>query len=129
MTTKQPKKTTRQLELENRQLDAKNKALLIERRFWVDQGAMLQNQLQTWQKMYADMFDQLGRGVVTDESVAENLALAAEELRQPIAAVAAVEAAFSMLKADTQGQYTAVGRHKRGTESLLDFEDGYDDTP
>ena len=45
------------------------------------------------------------------------------------AAVAAVEAAFSMLKADTQGQYTAVGRHKRGAESLLDFEDGYDDTP
>lgn len=109
-------------------LHAKNKALLIERNFWVQQGRELQNQLQTWQTMYANMFDQLGRGVVTEESVAENLALAAEELRQPISVVEAVNAAFAMLKDDTQGQYTSIGKRKAERESLLNWDDD-DDTP
>lgn len=114
--------------LECVKLAAKNKALLIERNFWVQQGRELQNQLQTWQTMYANMFDQLGRGVVTEESVAENLALAAEELRQPISVVEAVNAAFAMLKDDTQGQYTSIGKRKAERESLLNWDDD-DDTP
>lgn len=110
-------------------LDAKNKALLIERSFWVQQGRELQNQLQTWQSMYADMFDQLGRGVVTETTIADNLAMATEELRQPIAAIEAVNAAFALLKENTQGAYTSVTGRKTATESLLDWGDDNDDTP
>lgn len=91
-------------------LDAKVRALTIERDFWVDQGRELQNQLQTWQRMYAGLYDQLGRGVVTDQSLAENLALASEELRQPIASVEAIRAMTAMLKDDTQGAYTRLDR-------------------
>lgn len=79
--------TISELGYENAQLkkkiaisEAKQQALLIERDFWVEQGRNLQNALQTSQRMYADLYDQLGRGVVTDESIAENLALASQEL-------------------------------------------------
>lgn len=86
---------------------AREQALIIERNFWVEQGRALQNQLQNCQRMHADMFDQLGRGVVTEESIQDNLALASEELRQPIATVEAVNALVAGLKETTQGRYTA----------------------
>lgn len=91
---------------ENAALKAKQQALLIERDFWVEQGRNLQNNLQTWQKMYSGMYDQLGRGVVTDQSIAENLALAAEHLQQPLASVEAIRALTASMDTATQGGYT-----------------------
>lgn len=90
-------------------LEAKIEAMKIERNFWVEQGKMLQNQLQTWQKMYADLYDQLGRGVVTDSTLKENLAMASDALREPLTSVAAIEALVSSQKPDTQGSYTNKG--------------------
>lgn len=86
--------------------EAKQKALLVERDFWVEQGRSLQNQLQTSQRMYADLFDQLGRGVVTEDSLAENLALASQELRQPLTTVEAIRALTSSMEEASQGAYT-----------------------
>lgn len=71
---------------------AKQAALLVERDFWVEQGRTLQNTLSNYQRMYAGLYDQLGRGVVTDVSLKENLALAAEQLRQPLTTVEAIRA-------------------------------------
>lgn len=96
------------LKTEIARLTARNEALLIEREFWVEQGRSLQNQLQTWQRMYSGLFDQLGRGVVTDQDIKDNLALAAVELRQPVAAVEAVRAMTAMIAGGTQGSYTGV---------------------
>ena len=87
-------------------LHAKNQALLIERDFWVEQGRRLQNALQSTQAMYADLFDQLGRGVVTEQSLKDNLALASAELRTPIASVEATRAMVAMVDPRTQGAYT-----------------------
>lgn len=84
----------------------KQKALLIERDFFVEQGRSLQNQLQNTNRMYADLFDQLGRGTVTEESLANNLALASEELRQPVATVEAVRALTASMDKATQGEYS-----------------------
>lgn len=105
--------TISELGYENAQLkkklaisDAKQKALLIERDFWVEQGRSLQNQLQTSQRMYADLFDQLGRGVVTEDSLAKNLALASQELRQPLTTVEAIRALTSSMEEASQGAYT-----------------------
>lgn len=86
--------------------EAKQKAILVERDFWVEQGRSLQNQLQTSQRMYADLFDQLGRGVVTEDSLAENLALASQELRQPLTTVEAIRALTSSMEEASQGAYT-----------------------
>lgn len=105
--------TISELGYENAQLkkklaisEAKQKAILVERDFWVEQGRSLQNQLQTSQRMYADLFDQLGRGVVTEDSLAENLALASQELRQPLTTVEAIRALTSSMEASSQGIYT-----------------------
>lgn len=105
--------TISELGYENAQLkkklaisEAKQKAVLIERDFWVEQGRSLQNQLQTSQRMYADLFDQLGRGVVTEDSLAENLALASQELRQPLTTVEAIRALTSSMEEASQGAYT-----------------------
>lgn len=105
--------TISELGYENAQLkkklaisEAKQKAVLIERDFWVEQGRSLQNQLQTSQRMYADLFDQLGRGVVTEDSLAENLALASQELRQPLTTVEAIRALTSSMEEVSQGAYT-----------------------
>lgn len=86
--------------------EAKQKAILVERDFWVEQGRSLQNALQTSQRMYADLFDQLGRGVVTEDSVADNLALASEHLCQPLTTVEAIRALTSSMKETSQGAYT-----------------------
>ena len=86
--------------------EAKQKAILVERDFWVEQGRSLQNALQTSQRMYADLFDQLGRGVVTEESVANNLALASEELRQPLTSVEAIRGLTASMDKSTQGEYS-----------------------
>lgn len=105
--------TLSELGYENAQLkkklaisEAKQKAVLVERDFWVEQGRSLQNQLQTSQRMYADLFDQLGRGVVTNDSLAENLALASQELRQPLTTVEAIRALTSSMEEASQGAYT-----------------------
>lgn len=105
--------TISELGYENAQLkkklaisEAKQKAILVERDFWVEQGRSLQNQLQTSQRMYADLFDQLGRGVVTEDSLAENLALASQELRQPLTTVEAIRALTSSMEEASQGAYT-----------------------
>lgn len=105
--------TISELGYENAQLkkklaisEAKQKAVLVERDFWVEQGRSLQNQLQTSQRMYADLFDQLGRGVVTEDSLAENLALASQELRQPLTTVEAIRALTSSMEEASQGVYT-----------------------
>lgn len=105
--------TISELGYENAQLkkklaisEAKQKAILVERDFWVEQGRSLQNQLHTSQRMYADLFDQLGRGVVTDDSLAENLALASQELRQPLTTVEAIRALTSSMEEASQGVYT-----------------------
>ncbi len=105
--------TISELGYENAQLkkklaisEAKQKAILVERDFWVEQGRSLQNQLQTSQRMYADLFDQLGRGVVTKDSLAENLALASQELRQPLTTVEAIRALTSSMEEASQGAYT-----------------------
>lgn len=105
--------TISELGYENAQLkkklaisEAKQKALLVERDFWVEQGRSLQNQLQTSQRMYADLFDQLGRGVVTEDSLAKNLALASQELRQPLTTVEAIRALTSSMEEASQGAYT-----------------------
>ena len=105
--------TISELGYENAQLknklaisEAKQKAVLVERDFWVEQGRSLQNQLQTSQRIYADLFDQLGRGVVTEDSLAENLALASQELRQPLTTVEAIRALTSSMEEASQGAYT-----------------------
>ncbi|MGQ2385537.1 hypothetical protein [Acinetobacter ursingii] len=100
-------------------LENKQAALLIERDFWVEQGRNLQNNLQTWQKMYSNMFDQLGRGVVTDQDIKENLALASEKLRQPLTTVEAVRGLTASMDAATQGGYTSVKQpsYRRGVLS------------
>ena len=91
---------------ENASLKFKQQALLIERDFWVEQGRNLQNNLQTWQRMYSSMFDQLGRGVVTDQSIADNLAMASEHLQQPLTSVEAIRALTAFMDTATQGGYT-----------------------
>lgn len=105
--------TISELGYENAQLkkklaisEAKQKAILVERDFWVEQGRSLQNQLQISQRMYADLFDQLGRGVVTEDSLTENLALASQELRQPLTTVEAIRALTSSMEEASQGAYT-----------------------
>ena len=85
---------------------AKQQALLIERDFWVEQGRNLQNSLQTSQRMYADLFDQLGRGVVTDSSIADNLAMASEHLHQPLTSVEATRGLTASMHESTQGEYS-----------------------
>lgn len=85
---------------------AKQQALLIERDFWVEQGRNLQNSLQTSQRMYADLFDQLGRGVVTNESISDNLAMASEHLHQPLASVEAIRGLTASMHESTQGEYS-----------------------
>ena len=85
---------------------AKQQALLIERDFWVEQGRNLQNSLQTSQRMYADLFDQLGRGVVTDSSIADNLAMASEHLHQPLTSVEAIRGLTASMHESTQGEYS-----------------------
>lgn len=86
--------------------EAKQKAMLVERDFWVEQGRSLQNALQTSQRMYAGLFDQLGRGVVTEDSIADNLALASQELCQPLTTVEAIRALTSSMEEVSQGAYT-----------------------
>lgn len=105
--------TISELGYENAQLkkklaasEAKQKAILVERDFWVEQGRSLQNALQTSQRMYADLFDQLGRGVVTEDSIAGNLALASEQLCQPLTTVEAIRALTSSMEEVSQGAYT-----------------------
>lgn len=102
-----------ELGIENAQLkkklaasEAKQRAVLVEREFWVEQGRSLQNALQISQKMYAGLFDQLGRGVVTEDSIAENLALASQELCQPLTTVEAIRALTSSMEEASQGAYT-----------------------
>lgn len=85
---------------------AKQQALLIERDFWVEQGRNLQNSLQTSQRMYADLFDQLGRGVVTDSSIADNLAMASDHLHQPLTSVEAIRGLTASMHESTQGEYS-----------------------
>ena len=85
---------------------AKQQALLIERDFWVEQGRSLQNSLQTSQRMYADLFDQLGRGVVTNESINDNLALASAHLHQPLTSVEAIRGLTASMHESTQGEYS-----------------------
>ena len=99
--------------LENAQLKkelaaakAKQQALLIERDFWVEQGRNLQNSLQTSQRMYADLFDQLGRGVVTDHSISDNLAMASDHLHQPLTSVEAIRGLTASMHESTQGEYS-----------------------
>lgn len=99
--------------LENAQLKkelaaskAKQQALLIERDFWVEQGRNLQNSLQTSQRMYSDLFDQLGRGVVTEESISDNLAMASEHLHQPLTSVEAIRGLTASMHESTQGEYS-----------------------
>lgn len=104
---------------ENAALKAKQQALLIERDFWVEQGRSLQNNLQIWQKMYSSMFDQLGRGVVTDQSIAENLAMASEQLQQPLTTVEAVRALTASMDVATQGSYTAVNSKVKKDKALI----------
>lgn len=95
--------------------EAKQKAIVIEREFWVEQGRNLQNALQTSQRMYSNLYDQLGQGVVTDQSIADNLALASQELCQPLTSVEAIRALTSSMEESTQGNYTA-----RNTGKALD---------
>jgi len=93
-------------------LEAKQAALLIERDFWVEQGRSLQNNLQVWQSLYSRMYDQLGRGVVTDADIKENLAEASAQLKQPLTTVEAVRALTASMDAATQGNYTSVNSSK-----------------
>lgn len=95
--------------------EAKQKAIVVEREFWVEQGRNLQNALQTSQRMYSNLYDQLGHGVVTDQSIADNLALASQELCQPLTSVEAIRALTSSMEESTQGNYTA-----RNTGKALD---------
>lgn len=103
-------------------LEAKQVALLIERDFWVEQGRSLQNNLQVWQSLYSRMYDQLGRGVVTDADIKENLAEASEQLKQPLTTVEAVRALTASMDAATQGKYTSVNS---STSSKKIVEKGY----
>ena len=105
----------KQLEQENltlqqrvKQLEGKQVALIIERDFWVEQGRNLQNNLQTWQRMYSGMYDQLGNGVVTDQDIADNLAVASAQLKQPLTTVEAIRSLTACMDAATQGKYTSV---------------------
>lgn len=91
-----------------KQLEGKQVALIIERDFWVEQGRNLQNNLQMWQRLYSGMYDQLGKGVVTDQDIADNLALASAQLKQPLTTVEAVRALTASMDAATQGKYTSV---------------------
>lgn len=104
---------------ENAALKAKQQALLIERDFWVEQGRSLQNNLQIWQKMYSSMYDQLGRGVVTDQSIAENLAMASEQLQQPLTTVEAVRALTASMDVATQGSYTSANSKVKKDKALI----------
>lgn len=104
----------------------KQKALLVERDFFVEQGRSLQNQLQLANRMHADLFDQLGRGTVTEESIANNLAMASEELRQPLATVEAVRALTASMDQATQGEYSLRNADSR-QRSIQDSRGGYHD--
>ena len=99
-------KENAQLKKELAASKAKQQALLIERDFWVEQGRNLQNSLQTSQRMYSDLFDQLGRGVVTDQSIADNLAMASEHLHQPLTSVEAIRGLTASMHESTQGEYS-----------------------
>lgn len=101
--------------------EAKQKALLIERDFWVEQGRNLQNSLQTSQRMYADLFDQLGRGVVTDQSIADNLAMASDQLHQPLTSVEAIRGLTASMHESTQGEYSL-----RNIKGMMVGDDGSD---
>ena len=109
------KKENTQLTIKLAASEAKQKAIVIEREFWVEQGRNLQNALQTSQRMYSNLYDQLGQGVVTDQSIADNLALASQELCQPLTSVEAIRALTSSMDKATQGNYTA-----RNTSNALD---------
>ena len=120
--------TISELGYENTQLkkklaisETKQQALLIERDFWVEQGRNLQNSLQTSQRMYADLFDQLGRGVVTDSSIADNLAMASEHLHQPLTSVEAIRGLTASMHESTQGEYSV-----RNIKGLMIEDDGSD---
>lgn len=102
----QPRLEIMQLKKELAASKAKQQALLIERDFWVEQGRNLQNSLQTSQRMYADLFDQLGRGVVTNESISDNLALASAHLHQPLTSVEAIRGLTASMHESTQGEYS-----------------------
>lgn len=96
--------------IEMAKMQGRVNSMQIERDFWVEQGRSLQNQVQQWQRMYSGLFDQLGKGVVTDQSIADNLAMAAEELRQPITTVEAIRALTASMQESTQGKYTSVSQ-------------------
>lgn len=102
--------------VEYAKLKARHQALLIEREFWVEQSRHLQNQVQQWQRAYAGLLDQLGKGVVTEESIADNLALAAKELREPITSVEAVRSLIALQSGTTQGNYTSVSNRTHDKE-------------
>lgn len=108
-----------QLKTELAASKAKQQALLIERDFWVEQGRNLQNSLQTSQRMYADLFDQLGRGVVTDQSIADNLAMASDHLHQPLTSVEAIRGLTASMHESTQGEYSL-----RNLKGLMVDDDG-----
>lgn len=107
------------LRVELAKINGRTTALLVEREFWVEQSRGLQNQIQQWQRMYAGLLEQLGKGVVTEQSIADNLALAAEELRQPITQVEAVRALIATMDSTTQGSYTSVSK-RSGCKAIAD---------
>lgn len=113
----------KQLKIELAAAKAKQQALLIERDFWVEQGRNLQNSLQTSQRMYADLFDQLGRGVVTDQSISDNLAMASEHLQQPLTSVEAIRGLTASMDKATQGEYSLRNADKRSAERRLNRKD------
>lgn len=105
--------------------EAKQKALLIERDFWVEQGRNLQNSLQTSQRMYSNLFDQLGRGVVTDQSVADNLAMASDHLQQPLTSVEAIRSLTASMDRATQGEYSLRNAEPHNSGRRLGNKDYY----
>lgn len=104
---------------------AKQQALLIERDFWVEQGRNLQNSLQTSQRMYSNLFDQLGRGVVTDQSIADNLAMASDHLQQPLTSVEAIRSLTASMDKATQGEYSLRNAEAHSSGRRLGNKDYY----
>lgn len=97
--------------------DREIERLRIERDFWVEQGRSLQNQVQTWQRLYAGLLQHIERGGC-DESLKAELENMREELSRPVVGVEAVRALTAMMQGGTQGEYTAVSGG-RGTAPTL----------
>lgn len=105
-------------EKEKALLQGRIDGLVQEKHFWVEQSRAMQNQIQTWQRLYAELLQQAARGPIADDELRSHVSDVCEQLRKPVTGVEAVMALTSSLLTGTQGAYTPVegGRGLFGIE-------------